>query len=375
MTSTSAPLEPLTSDSMKPFVFALCAVAVLAGCAANSSFIPRSGPTAEQMEAKVAGVKLVTLDLQESKRLASLATQGQRSFTSLAAPTGFRDTIAAGESVHLTLMEAAPAMLLAGGADGMGGARTLGLPDQIVQSDGSISVPFVGHVKVAGKTPQAVEKLIVDSLKGKANTPQALVRVNAVAQEVTIVGEVRSAKRHALSQKRERLLDVIAAAGGPSAPVEKVSVSLSRAGKTIDVPLQQVIRDHRENVEMAAGDVVTLYHQPLHFVALGAVSKQGEVPYEATGITLAQAVARAGGLNDGKAAPSDIFLARQDGDKATVYRLEMTRPEALFVMRNTPVNSGDIVYVGNAQAAELQKFLVLVGSLVSPVAAINSMGN
>lgn len=360
---------------MKPIVLVLCVAAALGGCASQTSFIPRSGPSAKQMEAPVAGVHLVTLDLQESKRMAAQAEQGRRSFTTLAAPADFIDTIAVGEQVHLSLMEAAPAMLLAGAADGMGGARSLQLPDQIVQTDGSISVPFVGRIKVAGKTPQDVEKTIVDSLKGKANMPQALVRVNAVAQEVTVVGEVRAAKRQVLSQKRERLLDVIAAAGGSSAPVEKVSVSLSRAGMTVDVPLQRVIREHRENVLMAAGDVVTLYHQPQHFVALGAVSKQGEVPYEATGISLAQAVARAGGLNDGKAAPTDVFLARQNEGKATVYRLEMTRPEALFVMRNTPVHNGDIVYVANAQAAELQKFLVLVSSLVSPVAAVNAMGN
>jgi polysaccharide export outer membrane protein len=360
---------------MKPLVIALCVAAAVSGCASNAPFLPRSGPSSDQMISPVSGIELVSLDLQESKKLAAHAHQSKRTFTALKAPAGFSEAIAVGEQVQLTLMEAAPAMLLAGGADGLGGARSLQLPDQIVQADGSINVPFVGRVKVAGKAPQEVEKLVADSLKGKANTPQAMVRINAVAQEVTVVGEVRAAKRQALSQKRERLLDVIAAAGGSSAPVEKVSVSVSRADTTIDVPLQRVIREPQENIQMSAGDVVTVYHQPQHFVALGAVSKQGEVPYEATGISLAQAVARAGGLIDSKAAASDVFLARQGDGKATVYRLEMTRPDALFVMRNTPVNNGDIVYVANAQGAELQKFLLLVGSLVSPVASINAMGN
>lgn len=360
---------------MKPLVLALCAAAALSGCASGSSFIPRSGPQADQLQAPRPGVSLVRLDLQESTRLASVVDQNKSSFAKLPPPGGFIDTIAVGELVQVTLMEAAPAMLLAGGADSLGGARSMQLPDQAVQTDGSINIPFVGRIKVAGRTPQSIEADIAGALKGKANMPQALVRVNAVAQEVTVVGEVRAARRHSLSQKRERLLDVIAAAGGASAPVEKVSVSLSRAGMTIDLPLQRVIREHRENVEMAAGDVVTLYHQPQHFIALGAVNKQGEVPYEATGITLAQAVARAGGLVDSKAAPSEVFLARQQDGSATVYRLDMTRPDALFVMRNTPVSSGDIVYVANAQAAELQKFLLLVGSLVSPAAAVNAMGN
>lgn len=360
---------------MNHLAFALCVAAAVSGCASDSSFIPRSGPLAEQLQTPVPGVTLVQLDLQQSKRLASVVEENKSSFTRLAPPAAFIDTIAVGELVQVTLMEAAPAMLLAGTADSLGGARSVQLPDQIVQTDGSISIPFVGRVNVAGKTPQSVEAHIAESLKGKANMPQALVRVNAVAQEVTVVGEVRAAKRLPLSQKRERLLDVIAAAGGASAPVEKVNVSLSRADMTVDLPLQRVIREYRENVEMGAGDVVTLYHQPQHFIALGAVNKQGEVAFEATGITLAQAVARAGGLVDSKAAPADVFLARQSDGKATVYRLDMSRPEALFVMRNTPVSTGDIVYVANAQAAELQKFLLLVGSLVSPVAVVNAMGN
>lgn len=360
---------------MKLLVFVLCVTAAVSGCASDSSFIPRSGPLADQLQTPVPGVSLVHLDLQESRRLSSADDQNKNSFTKLVTPAAYIDAIAVGELVQVTLMEAAPAMLLAGITDSLGGARSIQLPEQVVQTDGSINVPFVGRIRVAGKTPQSVEAHIGESLNGKANMPQALVRVNAGAQEVTVVGEVRSAKRQPLSQKRERLLDVIAAAGGASAPIEKVSVSLSRADMTIDLPLQRVIREHRENVEMAAGDVVTLYHQPQHFIALGAVNKQGEVPYEATGITLAQAVARAGGLVDSKAAPTEVFLARQNHGEATVYRLDMTRPDALFVMRNTPVSSGDIVYVANARAAELQKFLLLVGSLVSPVAAVNALGN
>jgi polysaccharide export outer membrane protein len=329
---------------MRQLAIAMCVAAAVTGCASASSFIARSGPSAEQLQATVPGVHLVHLDLPESRRLALVVDQNKNTFTQLPAPAAFIDTIAVGELVQVTLMEAAPSMLLAGASDSLGGARSLQLPDQVVQTDGSISVPFVGRLKVAGSTPESVEAHIAASLKGKANMLQALVRVNAVAQEVTVVGEVRAAKRLPLSQKRERLLDVIAAAGGASAPVEKVSVSLSRANVTVDLPLQRVIREHLENVEMAAGDVVTLYHQPQHFIALGAVNKQGEVPYEATGITLAQAVARAGGLVDSKAAPSEVFLARQHDGKATVYRLDMTRPEALFVMRNTPVSNGDIVY-------------------------------
>ena len=35
----------------------------------------------------------------------------------------------------------------------------------------------------------------------------------------------------------------------------------------------------------------------------------------------------------------------------------------------------DVVYVANAPAAELQKFLGIIGSVVAPVAAVKAVGN
>lgn len=60
-------------------------------------------------------------------------------------------------------------------------------------------------------------------------------------------------------------------------------------------PLDTVIRDPRQNVPLKAGDVVTALFQPYSFTAFGATGKNEEINFEAQGITLAQALARAGG--------------------------------------------------------------------------------
>ena len=62
---------------MKHFAYALCVAAAVSGCASDSSFIPRSGPLAEQLQNSVPGVNLVRLDLQESKRLASVVGENK----------------------------------------------------------------------------------------------------------------------------------------------------------------------------------------------------------------------------------------------------------------------------------------------------------
>ena len=50
-----------------------------------------------------------------------------------------------------------------------------------------------------------------------------------------------------------------------------------------------------------------------------------------------------------------------------VYRLDLRDPTSFFVMQSFPINDRDIVYVSNAPAAELQKFLNLVFSIAYPV--------
>lgn len=71
--------------------------------------------------------------------------------------------------------------MLLGSADatGQAGGRGMTVRGQVVRLDGSISVPFVGTVMAAGKTPAAIEAQIVKALAGRANRPQVLVSMGA----------------------------------------------------------------------------------------------------------------------------------------------------------------------------------------------------
>jgi polysaccharide export outer membrane protein len=89
--------------------------------------------------------------------------------------------------------------------------------------------------------------------------------------------------------------------------------------------------------------VITVISQPLTFTALGATGKNDEIPFEAQGISLAQALARAGGLLDTRADAQGVFIFRfraggcprvasarlcpqlPDGRVPVVYRLQISR--------------------------------------------------
>ena len=95
-------------------------------------------------------------------------------------------------------------------------------PEQPVDDDGSIYVPFAGRIPVAGKTLQAIDADIVERLAKKANQPQVMVQMRQnLSSNATVVGEVNQSTRVPLVPGNERLLDALAAAAGVRHPVEQ----------------------------------------------------------------------------------------------------------------------------------------------------------
>ncbi len=204
-----------------------------------------------------------------------------------------------GDIVEVTIWEAPPAMLFGGRNSTTIGAssNSVTLPSQMVAADGTISIPFINRVALQGHTTKEIEAVIVKKLRGKANQPQVLLRVTQNnTSSVTVVGEVESSTMMALTPKGERLLDAIAAGGGVKKEVDRTAVQLSRKNVTSMMALGSVIRDPKHNVLLAPGDVVTALYQPQTFSVLGQTGKNEEIPFEAQGISLAQALARSGGL-------------------------------------------------------------------------------
>lgn len=376
---------------------ALCALAMLAGCAHQ---LPGSGPDTPSIEnagtvtgVAAATVQVVNIDANIASRLAR-----QRQFKPFAVTPGARrdvGVIGRGDTLDVDIWEAPPGTLFGAGAPIATGvpstSHATALPGQMVDADGSISVPFAGRIPVDGMTPQAIQTEIARRLKGKANEPEVLVRVaHNASSTVTVVGEVVNSTRVPLTAGGERLLDALAAAGGVRQPVNKMSLQVTRGQQVQSLPLDLIIRDPRQNIALQPGDIVTAISQPMSFTALGATAKNDEIPFEAQGISLAQALARSGGLIDARSNAEGVFVFRMeqadaldwphqpvtttsDGLVPVVYRINLRDPASFFVMQRFPMGDKDVVYVSNAPAAELQKFLNLVFSLVYPLTNVYSV--
>ena len=385
----------------RPAIYSLVASSLLTGCAGLYSTLPTSGPTAKQVEESSdllssSGIQII--DVNDAVARKVLASRRLDLFSeTFAASSRTSYFIGAGDVIEVSVWEAPPASLFGSGTvdprSGPSTTRITALPEQMVNSDGGINIPFVGQIQAAGKNPQQIEAEIVKRLKGKANQPQVLVRVirNNTAN-VTVVGEVTSSTRMPLTARGERLLDALAAAGGTRQPVGKMTLQVTRGDQVQALPLDTIIRDPRQNIVLQPGDVITSLFQPLSFTVLGATGKNEEINFEAQGISLAQALARSGGLQDARADAQGVFIFRLESPTAVdvgsarlattpegkipvIYRINLKDPAMFFVAQGFPVQNKDVLYVSNAPAAELQKFLTLIVSAIYPVASIIGVTN
>ena len=374
-----------------PLLLAVGAL-TLAGC---SSF-GAAGPSTRDIRAAgtaddpASDILIVDLDRPVAGCIADLTER--RSFanvfgdTPVAAPL-----IERGDLIAVTLWEAPPAVLFGTGGSARPSedpmvASSTSLPEQRVDEDGAIAIPFAGRVQVAGRTPAQVQREIVSRLRGKANDPQAIVRlVDNQSSNVTILGEVANSRRVPLSARGERLLDILAQAGGPTEDVDKVTIRLTRGTRAETMPLEAVILDPAQNVPLRADDVVTVIHQPYSFIALGAVQRNAEVPFEGGGLSLAQALGRIGGLRDVfvfrfedlGALPPELAAsasATRDGRVPVIYRLDLSQPAGLFVAQDFAMRDDDVLYVSSAPGADLQRFIATLTSFaLSSIAIGNSL--
>lgn len=376
-------------------------VSLLAAC----SSLPTSGPSTrnvvalgqQQATAEVPEVELIDVNGAVAQSL--YQAQVNQSFAQLGDGTSSIGAINIGDVLDITIWEAPPAVLFGGAlsSTGSGNAQQTKLPEQMVSSSGTISVPFIGDVSVLGKTPVQVQNIIKGRLKKMANQPQVMVRmVQNNAANVSVIRAGNSV-RMPLTAAGERVLDAVAAVGGSTANVQDTNVQLTRGNVVRTIALEDLVAHPRQNILLRRGDVVTMITNPSTFTSMGAVGHTQQIGFSVKGLSLAEAVGRMGGLQDYRADARGVFVFRYAplselppekqskwaekgyGDRAeipVVYRLNLADANSMFWMQRFPVKDKDVVYVSNAPMAEVRKFLSFVFSpVVSGANSINNLVN
>jgi polysaccharide biosynthesis/export protein len=352
--------------------------------------LPQSGPSTKAFSAD-------QLPLDGRIRLVALTPEVVQQLGRRKAEEGFAKSFTSAITNSGTDNTLAPIEPRLGIGNALSGARGITLPEQIISTDGVIKVPFAGDIKALDRLPSAVANDITQALRGKAHQPQVLVRlVRSTSALVTVVGEVASSTRVSLSARGERVLDAVAAAGGSKQPIHKTTLQLTRGSITTAMPLERIIKEPQHNIRLQSGDILTAIFQPYSFTALGATTQNNEINFEAQGISLSQALARVGGLQDARADAQGVFIFRLESNEAiakilpagtttassvdaenktpVIYQIDLKRPESFFIAQNFLLENKDLLYISNAPATDWQKFANIIYTIALPaISTVNAV--
>src|SRR5262245_36898366 len=316
-----------------------------------------------------------------------------------------------GDIVTVTLFESAAGGLFIPLEAAARPGNFITLPPQAVDNQGNISVPYAGAIRAQGRTAAEVQAAIIAALKDRALEPQAVVALTEQRTSfINVLGEPVGSIRFPASAAGERILDAITRAGLKS-PGHDLWVMLERQGRREIVPFGALIYEPQNNVYVRPGDTIFIYNEPQTFLAFGAtggatggavggvgttavVAGARQFSFGAWRISLAEGVAKAGGVADAQADPASIFLYRGETREVAqllgidcrpypgpiipvIYNLNLRDPAGFFLASKFQMRNKDVLYVANAIAVDSTKLMIylrtIIGTAQDPVLAATNV--
>lgn len=372
---------PQRSGRFRGAILGSVAVLMLTGCAG----LPRSGPTGIAIKRDAVKPSEFPFTLVEIKDAEDIPPQPDlprlATLTEVQQPT---DLLGPGDVLNVTVYEAGVALfrgssIRADGASFDPSSTAERLPAIRVDDFGFIQVPFVGRLQAAGRTAAEVREMIAEGLRGMSQDPQVMVSIQeAITNSVIVAGEVSKPGRLVLATNRESLVDTIALAGGYRGPAKDAVARVQRGNETFEVRLGDLLDMPQADIRIAPGDRITLISRPRSFSVLGASNRTEEITFPRSPLSLVQAVALAGGANPNQGDAGAVFLFRHvprpDGTlQPTVYHLNMMKPGAYLLAQQFRIEDRDVLYIGNARANQLAKFVQLLSQLFVPISTVTNV--
>lgn len=201
-----------------------------------------------------------------------------------------------------------------------------------VQSDGTITLPYLGAIPVKGETSVSLVKKVEGLLKAGGYYAKPIVSVdivNYVSNYVTVLGQVGSAGLQPVD-RGYHVSEIIARAGGLKADAADYVVLTRADGTSRKLDYKKLAQGGPEDdPSVAAGDKVYV-PEVERFYIYGQVNAPGVYPIR-TDMTLRRAVAQGGGL----------------GPAGSLKRTKVTRDgQELKLKLDDPIKPGDTIVIG-----------------------------
>ena len=380
---------------LRPLLGAILVAALLPAC----SVLPGTGPKSDAVKGNATAEVRSDAALPYALVDISADTIGFLSQPNLVGFKGYfpdkrakpSQVVGVGDVLSVSIFEAAPGGLFTPAqAAGARPGNFVDLPAQAVDQKGNIDIPYAGEIPAAARTLPEIQQAIVARLRNRAIEPQVVVKLTEQhSSVVSVLGDVNTPGVIALNSVGERLLAMIARAGGPKFEAIESWVTLQRDGKRVKVLLSRVVHDPSENIFIRPNDVIFLTREAPTFTALGALNQNvfgfnSEIAFDVESLTLSQAMGKAGGLNDQQSDPSELYVYRYEDrhfleklgvDTArfvtdsipTIYRLNLRDPGGLLLASGFQMRTKDVMYVANAKVVDYYKLLLLINNTSATV--------
>lgn len=241
---------------------------------------------------------------------------------------------------------------------------------QKVTTDGKLFYPYAGELQAAGLTAQELRTEITKRLSDKIlNDPQVDVRVTGYnSRKAFVAGAVVKPGFVAFNENPMTLPDVIAGVGGFSDKADPSGMQLRRGDKVYNInyldafksnlPLERMMVQPNDQIFIPA---LTETQKEQKVYVMGEVARTGIVNIYSGKLTLAEALASAGGLQALNATSRGIYVIRNtSASQIDVFQLNAKNAMALAMADRFELNARDIVYVDASGLASWNRLISLI---------------
>lgn len=226
-----------------------------------------------------------------------------------------------------------------------------------IRKDGHVHLPVVGAIAAAGLTLTEFETALREAVARYVVEPQVTVEIlRYESQKFHVLGQVRQPGTFAVDGDTT-LLEALTLAGGAGEQADLETATVVRQGQLLPIDLGDLLRrgDTSRNVFMRAGDVVFVPDNSDRKVfVLGEVMQPRVVAMSPSGLTLAEALAQAGGPTAARAR-RELAVIRGGFAKPVVYRIELE--DALLVDEQIRLRPGDRIIVAPTGLSTASRYM------------------
>lgn len=250
------------------------------------------------------------------------------------------------------------------------------LPTINIARDGTVFIPYVGNIHVAGmQMPQARMTIEQDLAKFSSSSLQVDLRYTAGENSsVDIISGVARAGTYPLGTQGETILSLLSKAGGAQPGLRHPELVLLRAGQRYEIWLDDLLKSPQRDITLRGGDKISVGHDQRFFQALGATGREELVYFDRSTISAREALSMIGGLSDTRANLQGLMVLREypasavgrgPTEQRVVFTFDMTSADGLFSANRFEVIPGDLVLATESAIASAGTVIGLFRSTIA----------